>query len=463
MASCEILRHNGLKNPFSESKYNQMCYNGRFQHDYILEYSAMFHENGRRPTMSFTTLNTAHDWHGLRTQTLNLALVKHIKRMAALGNTLTIFLADHGNTYTPFVRKLLEGRHEMFHPCFFLLVPRGVARTIGAASMNVLRANQNRLFTMLDVNAGLKFVANRTNAGAMTMNRGIFDPIPTNRSCTDLNLRLPNLCVCDGWDNEAANDSLQVSVVEFGVGALNNLIEQQRQKHRTEIVTNGGEVMCHHLVPMYFKNVRERNENDLLITSFDFVVASGKGIDQSEEIFHVETESLIKPGVAVKYIKLLNFDRLSRYGPYGACADKGVDVRLCVCSLERKVPSYAAMSVDTLWQYLPRYPGIPATKMLYNKINDRCVYIVARYFYATKQGKADVTRLQTLTLEAVNLCANKSFHLRITVKPYLMKTSELRTFDAVVHGRTLQFLCVAATENISWPATYSFVYETIQL
>ncbi len=450
----------------------------------------MFHEDTHSPTISYTALNTAHDWHGIRTQTLNRGLVDYVKQMSTFKNTITLILADHGNTYTPFVRKILEGRYEMYHPSFFMLIPQNTADALGSDVMNALRANQKRLLTMLDINAGFKAIAHLSAHGVMPDHKGIFSPIPTERKCSDLEMRLPNLCVCDGWESEAANDSVQVSVVEFGIGMLNNRIEQQRWKYHQGKSANSsvqiGPRKCQHLVPLYFKNVRERNNGDSLVTMFDFVVASGDGIDQKEDIFHVETESTIKPGVTENLLKLLNFDRLSRYGPYTECVDDGVDVKLCVCSLaktnDNKEPGSAKtnnnkepgstkasndkeprLAVNTLWKLLPKFPGINSKSMLYNRMNEPCIYIISRYYYGEDNGKIDKTKLHTATLEAVNFCPDARFSLEVELKPKLMKISGPPLFRTEVEPNSLQFLCLLATENVAWPTSFTFTYAVEKL
>eukprot|EP00794_Sanderia_malayensis_P006130 gene6130-6835_t len=465
-ANCRILKDNGLRNPFSESKNNQLCFGSKFQHDYILEYSAMFHETSVSPTISFTSLNTAHDWHGLRTQTLNKGLVNYVRRISTLKNTITIIMADHGNTYTPYVRKILEGRYEMYHPSLFMVIPKTLANNLGNGVMSHVRANQNRLLTMLDIHFGLKSLAHLSLYGAMPVgNGGFLNLISKTRTCNDLEMRLPNLCVCEGWDTEAANDTNQVSVLEFGVGVLNNKIEEQRYEHYKKIGHEGdirAEKKCNYLVPVYFKNVRERNIGDNLITVFDFVVKSGGGIDQKEEIFHVEVQSIIKPGVVRDYINLLSFDRLSRYGPYSKCADKGVDLRLCVCSLVAEKED-DKLSIGSLWKLMPRLPSIQSNSMLYSKVNDNCIYIFARYYYLEEFGKIDMTRLLSSTLHVINFCSNVTIGLEVDIHASLMKISTSSNLKVIVHENDVKFLCLLSTENQSWPTSFTFIYRTTEL
>eukprot|EP00795_Rhopilema_esculentum_P002167 gene2167-17757_t len=476
VASCNILKSLGLENPFGKTEGNQICFNGQFQHDFWLRYAEMWHKYARGATISYTALNVAHDSRGIRTQTLNLGLVSHVQEMLQSDKTITVFLADHGNTYTSYVRKILEGRYEMYHPSLFMLIPDGVKDILGEEIMDTLRGNQNRLVTMLDLNAGFRWIAELAANLKWSENRGIFGEIPPERTCNDLPLKLPNFCVCEGWDNVVSNDSTQMAVLEFGVGYLNSEIDRQWRQHRDSILETSFDAednipiarKCHHLVPIRFENVHERNSGETLITSFDFVVAAGEGVDHKEDTFHVETQSNIRPGVTENYLKMLSFDRISPYGPYEACGDKGIRPLLCVCSMKSRVAknglSYIGQkSISNLWQYMPNLSGIPSKKTLFNKKKDNCIYIISRdYYVVSSKGKIDETSIGGAILEALNICPNQSFLVRIQLHPTFMKVSGKRLFSAIVHENSLKMLTVLATENFSWRTSYRFDYEVLQ-
>ena len=469
MANCRILKSLGLKHPFARVSGDQLCFNGEFQHNYLLEKVLNWHTNSRRPTISYTALNVPHDSQGLRTQTLNRGLIKLVRKSLMAGNTITILLADHGNTYTPYIRETLEGRFEMYHPSLFMILPDAVAKLLGEDTMNVLRANQPRLLTMMDIHYGLHAIADFSAGNKMPERRGIFGVIPPDRTCDDLHLVLPNLCVCEGWDNVAKNGSHQLSVLEFAVGFLNNEIEEQRQ---AGLNINSGihgnrtkKRRCNHLVPLYFKNVRERNWGENLITTFDFVVSAGSAANQLEDVFHVEVKSSITPGTLVSYIELLSFDRLSPFEPYRKCADTGVDARLCVCSLGRRetakngVNYVVDKSVKVVTNYMPSLGGLPSKKILYNRKRDKCIYLVARNYHEySDNGEINKNNIPSAALEAMNICADRSFVIRMKINVHLMKVSREKIFSAVLHGNTLTFLCALVTENWSWNSRYSFEY-----
>ena len=222
-----------MSTPFNGPKNSRICFNGEFQHSYILKLLHQYHagtqQSHTKPRASFTAINTGHDSLGLRAQTLNLDLAEFVEDISKLENTLTILFADHGNTYTEYTTAMMEGRYEMYHPSFFMIVPKNVGKWFGKSTMDTIRLNSNRLFTMLDVHATLKGIMSRVLTGISPADEGILGAVSASRNCGDLELRLPNLCVCEGWDNAARNDTLQVGVLEFAFGSLNNMIVRQQE------------------------------------------------------------------------------------------------------------------------------------------------------------------------------------------------------------------------------------------
>ena len=128
-----------------------------------------------------------------------------MRAMANEQNTLTVILADHGNTYTRYSSELLEGRFEMFHPSLFIIVPDRVAALLGRKAMSALGENQRRLVTMIELHHSLLVLVNPLSGNVKL--KGLFSPIAMNRTCDALELRLPNLCVCEGWDVPANNET----------------------------------------------------------------------------------------------------------------------------------------------------------------------------------------------------------------------------------------------------------------
>lgn len=385
--------------PFNGPRGNKICYNGIFQHSYFLQYvldtlKAIRTSRHALPLFSYLALNVGHDQDGLRVQTLDAALAKYSNEFAMQDNTLTILLADHGNTYTEYTVSALEGRFEMFHPSLFFIIPNNVAKLLGDKTMKSLRINQGRLITMVDLHPTLMTLADPLNGELQRT--GLFAPISSERTCDHVDLRTPNLCVCDGWDSPTLNDTTRISLVEYAIGQLNNQLQKSLIKNlQVPLVSS-----CGRLQPIRFENVRERNsiKDGGLVTSFDIVVPAGNAVSRDEDIFRVEVKSMKSSTESLNY-KLVHYERLSMFGKYKTCADKSVNLKLCVCNLVDtrarfpKTPkAIKAMLIKNTANYF-------RCKVLSKRIgNDKCMYLIKRIHH---DGVA-------FAYEVANVCLDKS-------------------------------------------------------
>ncbi|XP_071950977.1 uncharacterized protein [Antedon mediterranea] len=264
LASCEILNENGVRDPFLGSP--SICYNGKYQHQYILDYLTKRQtilERNDQPFFHFTLLNVAHDEHGHRIQTLDRDFATYIKTVSELNNTLTIIMSDHGNTYGEYVKRAEEARVEMFHSVLFMLVPPGVAETLGPKRSNSLRINQQRLVSILDLHYALRFLS-ETKLGNLDEKHkqysikpdGIFSEIPSNRSCSDIPRIEPNVCICQDFEKVASKDARYALLAEFALGTINNVIQEQYRKSNPD--TKRGFGSCQRLVAHHFGNIKQR-------------------------------------------------------------------------------------------------------------------------------------------------------------------------------------------------------------
>lgn len=145
--------------PFYAKSTHQICYNGRHQHEYVLEYltkylDAVGDTPRSKPLFAYTSTHVSHDDVGIRVQTLDTHLKEHIQKMSTKDNTLTIIFADHGNTYTTY-QSLADGKQEMYHPFMLMILPKTLGQKFGKTVVRNLLENQRRLFTLFDLREGL--------------------------------------------------------------------------------------------------------------------------------------------------------------------------------------------------------------------------------------------------------------------------------------------------------------------
>ena len=443
-SSCEVLGSFDIDSPFNGPDGDQICYNSRLQHNYFLQYTkdvlmTISASRMSRPLLSYTTLNVGHDDIGRRIQSLDSDLARYVAAMASDQNTVTIILADHGNTYTEYTTATLEGRFEMFHPCLFVIVPNKVANHLGKDAMTALEANQRRLVTMIDLHHSLMALAGPIPI--FVKPAGLFSLISPNRTCNDVELRTPNLCVCEGWDSPTTNDSLKISIVEFAVGELNNLILAQFNKSINSR-TNEYPVLraCQRLRPLRFENVRERSSKSdgALITSFDIYFQAGSVVKHEEDIFHVEVKSKETANLYSLEMELIHFDRLTLFGKYSACADHGVQLKLCICS-ERK-------DHEKRITKLHKAPWADYTTFLLQGAKIRNIGSIECLFLVKRNHSLG----QSLAFEVANTCPDENFQLEISAEFKNLRLSRKLPFEMIVQAGSIKFAFSAQIEINYW-------------
>lgn len=446
------MRANGEETPFNGPQGDQICYNGKFQHTYLTKYlkdtlTAVEQNTQAKPSLFYMALNVGHDYTGRRIQTLDNDLAALVTTLAHQSNTLTFILADHGNTYADYTSSILEGRFEMFHPSLFVIVPNNVARLLGDKAMNALKINQRRLVTAFDLHHSLMALAGPLSNEVKHV--GIFTPIHSNRTCDDIELKTPNLCVCEGWDSPTSNDSFKIAIAEFAVGKLNDMI----QKYYGELESETRNVIksCQRIQPVRFENVRERNSklDGSLITSMDIIVKAGTAVEHKEDIFHLEVQSQELPNQISLEMKLLNFERITLYGKYKQCADKGVPLKLCICSTGNKQVKTKKNAMALYKQ--SRFLGTS----LYCKsvLSKSCLLLCKRNHGGGK----------SVAVEIANSCFDIHFTVRIILKTVKnFKLSRTCPFELEVPPNNVRFVLSGRKDIGYWSSTFIIRTEIVR-
>lgn len=388
------------------------------------------------------SLSVGHDDRGRRIQSLDNDLEEYVTNIAQDSNTLTIMLADHGNTYTTYTNAVVEGRFEMYHPHLFVIVPNKVAILLGADAMAALRVNQRRLVSAFDLHSSLMAIARPVQGNVKPV--GIFAPIPRKKTCDNIELATPNLCVCEGWDSPTEKDPVQLGLVEFAIGELNNQIQDQFFKRLTEGSTLKTQLpqACERLKPLSFNNARQRNSkfDGSFITSFDIEVEAGDVVPQERDSFHVEVQTFEIPDVASFEMKVLSFERTSMFGKYSRCADHSVSLKLCICS-ENETLYHNVHSNSFLWKNYLKYFGEAPT--LHLAFGSKCVYLARREH---DKGKA-------FAFELVNTCG-VSFTVQVTATNIgNVGLSRSVPFETKVFPFSVRFVLSALRKVSYWDST----------
>ena len=263
LSSCEVLKANDHKDPFHGP--SAICYNGKYQHTYILSYLAELQKQSKKvskPFFHYTEINVGHDDHGRRIQTLDEDLAEYIQSISTQDNMMTILFADHGNAYGTYFRKSDEARVEVFHPTLTILASKNIPQILNEKQMRALTVNQDRLVSILDVHYMLQTLAPGGSVKLRTEHaqydidpEGLLTPVDANRTCNSIPRIQPNLCICEAFDSYVANDTRQVMMAEFALGEINNAIQKQFRDAHPEAETGFGS--CQRLVATWFGNVQE--------------------------------------------------------------------------------------------------------------------------------------------------------------------------------------------------------------
>lgn len=458
-SSCEVLKSFGVPELFHGP--SKMCYGGTHYHSFFLHFLENFlqeidSDSNKKPLFSFSMLNVGHEDSGLRIQTFDESLAKFVKTLAADPNTLSIILSDHGNTYGLFPRTM-EGRFEVFQPHLFMVIPKRVQNLLGKSKVWVLKQNQKRLVSITDLHYTLMAVAADIGTEGLQPNLSLLQPISRNRSCEDLRLLSSSVCICQGWEAKVHANSFHFIIGEFALGQLNDKIQSQFLENTQRKRPVSGFGSCERLKGERIDNVRETRVGEILTISLDIYA-------QDQELFSA-TVQVITGSVSMN-MELIEYTRFSEYGIYRTCADKGVDLRLCICKqgdpkhesvTKSYLPSVTTETTSTTrepptpkWQH---YGNVFYCETRADNMHENCLFILLR------EHKSGVI------LEAANSCSFVSYTIELQLLLSNMQVSERTPLRKELGPGAIHFL-IAVIQldpniNWSWKYTVNFSWKMI--
>ena len=462
LLSCDVYEKYKQTNPFNSRIIPNVCFAGRHYAssflDYVKKYTEL-NDMATQPFIAYTHLLTSHDTNGRRIVNDDKSLADLFHHAAHLRNTVTIFASDHGAKATTFAAYTTQGRLEVFQPLLFMIIPHEVANLLGPDVMNALVVNQNRLLGIEDLHHSLVSIVDnnpkisRSKAEndklhkdpnvekIPTRLRGLFQPIPLDRTCEQMKLESDVLCLCEGMDKTVSNDSQTVHwAAEFALGTLNNRIQEQ---YTTTVKSKLGAVnassfygygACQRYTGV--RVIRARNilaglEEKLLFSLL--VKPFGRKI---VEIFDVEVAYALKQNV--HGINMNNLIRVSPFNEYDKCADKNVDPRLCACDSDDYNNTQWRNELFSKIASQENFMLKSTTQIL----DEPCLVIINR---ARKQF-IEKGRWQNSieTYEAINACTDVKYELSLSFKrAFKTKISSRHASSVMLLPRTMTFLLTA--------------------
>ena len=174
-------------------------------------------------------------------------------------------------------------------------------------------------------------------------------------------------------------------------------------------------------------------------------MAKDKSGQRHEEIFFITMKSSLGQSGGMK---LLSFERMTPYSPFQACADSGVSLKLCVCSLDG-----ATGTPQTIDDFLRSPPAIFDLYTSINTVDEEnstpCLHILSR------NHKAGVV------FEAVNVCKQFAFKLEFDLQVERMDLSTTMPLKVTMEPRMIRFLMAAkkSVKHKDFKWNYAVKYE----
>lgn len=440
-SACEVSKKYGVPQFFNNPQ--KVCYGGHIYHKYFLDHiehflSGIKVQASAKPLLSFTLLNIGHEGTGRRIQQLDNSLASFAQKLAQNPDTFSIILSDHGNSYGNFTRTV-EGRFETFQPHLFLIIPDRIARLLGKERMDVLKQNQRRLISIQDLHYTVMFLLE--NERERSDNVGLFQPIAPNRTCEDLPLIPPYLCVCQGWESKVPRNSIHSLIAEFALGKLNELLQDyhtQTRKDRLKLAMSKSSYgSCEKLRGATFKNIRERRSNKSFVTSMDLYV-------QKDNIFNIEVQMVQGARVSLD-MQLLSFTRLSEYGIYRPCANPGIPLNLCVCGLNGLTDAQRSHSAaGSQRTHSPLGGAVFGSNTTVDNLHENCLFLLLREYSSG------------VTFEVTNSCAFVLYNVELVLSLQNMQTSNRTPVKATVKPGASHFLVVVIQLDLTIPWTWQY-------
>lgn len=419
----------------------KVCLNGQFFSKYFMDYiqtvhTAINNDSRTKPLFSFIHFNTGHEHTGQRIRNTDAHLAKFLTNMAKLPNTLTMLVSDHGNKNTRYSYKTEVGKREVYDPIAFMIIPDGVARSLGEQRMAALVENQRRLFTFLDVHRALMSLNDPKKMHSRDpLVAGIFAVLPASRTCSDLDLMPQARCKCEISENynsvEDNSDSLKW-LAEFAVGALNEAIQKQHMGGEVDKQLSSNKYgfgNCQRLVGKSFANIAQLSQGDNVTTTMDLRVVPPNG-HKEDEIFKVSVKQQAK---TKDKVWLTSFIRVSRYSKFKSCADKSVDIKLCACVTHQTAE---AMNSSEKLVNVAIPTEMFGSKTIIKDLHSRCLLILRR-----NHG------IFSFALEVTNVCLNRTYKTELASSSREIVTSNKLPINLEISPRTFYFLTSVKRET----------------
>ena len=350
---------------------------------------------------------------------IDQSLADHIQSSGQLSNTVTFILSERGFVHPTYSKMSSYGRIEQENPIFFMILPNGlIQKKAFPLFVSILHEHQSQLLSIEFIHRILSVTIQMftfvSQDGSLGTPMGILSGqnvakfkhlasmegqsmlqyvlLPEVETCSNLGIKQPNLCLCEGEYIDFSNDTVQVGTAKFAIGEMNKLLRRAiSSEYRLnsavsrEIFTHSPYAYCSKLQGIAFKNVKITHFDNCLRTKLDIYVKSSGHVDnnngdhQSHEKYHVIVDRMYHNNASV--LKLTDYTQVhskssSVNGDSSDCNSLGhFEDSLCICDSTKH--KYTFSKSDMLKQLSHKQFGM--TPLLIN-IHDTCLFLVTRHY-----------------------------------------------------------------------------------
>ncbi|KAK3878219.1 hypothetical protein Pcinc_017130 [Petrolisthes cinctipes] len=190
-----------------------------------------------------------------------------------------------------------------------------VQERLGDVQMRILKDNENRLVTLVDLHGMLlqlmgekeRYDIDKNFINKFVIPGGLLSSISPSRTCNNLPLLQPNLCICKNFETSVEPNESHKVLSDFGLGVLNNLILKRRRQSGSKGFGN-----CKPIQIVKIRKVHETHISaDLTQYKLDLVVrgAQIKEKDNVQEILFL----ILEVGSTENALRLVSYERMNMY------------------------------------------------------------------------------------------------------------------------------------------------------
>jgi hypothetical protein len=204
---------------------------------------------------------------------LDLSLLKFLKKLKQTSDyekTIIILMTDHGARFSS-ARLTPQGKLEERLPYMSLIFPKLFSEKYPKAIEN-LKKNIHRLSTPFDIHSTLLSLLdmNRTTDDPKQRNISLFNVIPAQRTCHDLQLEA-HWCSCLQWNNSNISDAKIRQATKHIISYINKNLLSVKKK------------LCHQLQLKSIHNAQMYQPNQALLTFSGSADADGRVPEYSDK------------------------------------------------------------------------------------------------------------------------------------------------------------------------------------